>query len=287
LRLKFNLVLLFVFAVGLAVTGFVSYDLLHRNAREEVLRNAGIMMEAALSMRGYTSAQVGPLIPTSENQFHPQIVPAYSATEIMASLRKKYSDYSYKEATLNPTNPRHRAVDWEVDVVNAFRADPERDEISGVREIPAGRFLYLARPLQIKDQACLACHTSAATAPPAMVALYGPDNGFGWKHMEIIGAQIVSVPMALPIKNANDTFMVFMGSLAAIFVATFIVLNVMLSVMIIRPISRMSEAADKVSQGDFDVPEFTKKGSDEIAGLGTSFNRMRRSLQKALKLIER
>jgi HAMP domain-containing protein len=65
------------------------------------------------------------------------------------------------------------------------------------------------------------------------------------------------------------------------------VLNVMLSVMIIRPISRMSASADKVSQGDFDVPEFPKTGKDEISVLGTSFNRMRRSLQKALKLIER
>ena len=41
LRLKFNLVLLLVFVLGLGVTGYVSYELLHRNARDEVLRNAG------------------------------------------------------------------------------------------------------------------------------------------------------------------------------------------------------------------------------------------------------
>jgi protein-histidine pros-kinase len=35
------------------------------------------------------------------------------------------------------------------------------------------------------------------------------------------------------------------------------------------------------------VPEFPSRGKDEISVLGTSFNRMRRSLQKALKLIER
>jgi protein-histidine pros-kinase len=209
LRLKFNLALLLVFAVGLGVTGYVSYDLLQRNAREEVLRNAGMMMEAALAMRGYTSSQIGPLIPYSDNTFHPQSVPAYSATEIMASLRKKYADYSYKEATLNPTNPLHKAVDWEIGIVNAFREAPDRDEISGERNAPAGRFLYLARPLQIKDRACLACHTTAALAPPAMVRIYGPDNGFGWKHMEVIGAQIVQVPMSLPIRNADHAFYAF------------------------------------------------------------------------------
>src|SRR5262249_53567019 len=91
LRLKFNLVLLVMFALGLAATGYISYDLLHRNARDEVLRNAGVMMEAALSMRGYTTAQIRPLLPYNEEVFHPQGVPAYSATEIMNSLRKKYS----------------------------------------------------------------------------------------------------------------------------------------------------------------------------------------------------
>jgi HAMP domain-containing protein len=149
-----------------------------------------------------------------------------------------------------------------------------------------GKMLYIARPIQIKDAACLACHSVPSAAPASMIKLYGESNGFGWKHMEVVGAQVVSVPMSLPIKNANDAFMVFMSSLAGIFVVTFIVLNIMLSMLVIRPISRMSAAADKVSSGDFDVPEFGKT-KDEIGMLGTSFNRMRRSLQKALKLIEK
>jgi protein-histidine pros-kinase len=287
LRLKFNLVLLVVFALGLGVTGWLSYDLLHRNARDEVLRNAGVMMEAALSMRGYTNKQIRPLIPYSETVFHPQSVPAYSATEIMTALREKYADYFYKEATLNPTNPRNKAVEWETDIVNAFRNNPDRGEISGIRDTPTGRSLYLARPFQIKDKACLACHTTAAEAPPAMVKIYGPNNGFGWKHMEVIGAQIVSVPMSLPIKNANRAFYTFMGSLSVVFVALFIILNVMMSLLIVRPITKMSEAANEISTGNMDIPELSEKGGDEISLLARSFNRMRRSLEKAIELIEK
>lgn len=288
LRLKFNLVLVLVFAAGIAVSAFVSHKLLQDNAKAEVLRNAGLMMEAALSVRGYTVSQVKPHLDYQlQAKFLPQTVPAYAATETFNSLRRKYPDFAYKEATLNPTNPRDRAVEWEADVVNAFRNDAARDEIVGERDTPSGRMMYIARPIQIKDPACLACHSVPAAAPASMLALYGESNGFGWKHNEIVGAQVVSVPMALPIKNANDTFMVFMGSLAAIFLATFVVLNVMLSLLILRPIARMSGAADRISTGDFNVPEFTGKGGDEIAALGTSFNRMRRSLQKALKLIER
>jgi len=289
LRLKFNIVLVLVFAAGIAVSAWVSHQLLERNAKEEVLRNAGLMMEAALSIRGYTVSQVKPRIDHHlAEEFLPQSVPAYAAAETFKSLRKKYPDFSYKEATLNPTNPANRTVEWESDIVNHFRnAAVATGEISGERETPSGRMLYIARPIQIKDPACLACHSVPAAAPASMIKLYGESNGFGWKHMEIIGAQVVSVPMTLPIHNANEAFKVFMGSLAAIFVVTFIVLNVMLSVMIIRPISRMSSAADKISTGDFNVPEFPAHGRDEISVLGTSFNRMRRSLAKALKLIER
>ena len=287
LRLKFNLVLLVVFALGLGVTGYLSHNLLQHNARDEVLRNAGVMMEAALSMRGYTNTQIRPLIPYSVDVFHPQSVPAYSATEIMNSLRKKYEDYSYKEATLNPTNPRNKAVEWETDIVNAFRNDPERSEISGIRNTPTGQSLYLARPFQIKDKACLGCHHTADQAPPAMVKIYGPNNGFGWKHMEVIGAQIVSVPMSLPIKNANRAFLTFMGSLTAVFVVLFVILNVMMSALIVRPITEMSRAADEISTGNMEIPEFSETGKDEVSLLAKSFNRMRRSLEKAIELIEK
>ena len=289
LRTKFNVVLILVFAAGIGVSGWVSYRLLQQNAKEEVLRSAGLMMEAALAVRGYTVSQVKPRIEHHlAEEFMPQSVPAYAAAETFKSLHKKYPDYSYKEATLNPTNPANRTVEWENDIVSYFRnaSAGTPPEINGERDTPAGRMLYIARPIQIKDPACLACHSVPAAAPASMVKLYGESNGFGWKHNEIIGAQVVSVPMTLPIHNANEAFKAFMASLAAIFVVTFIVLNVMLSLMIIRPISRMSGAADKISTGDFDVPEF-HSGTDEIGILGTSFNRMRRSLMKALKLIEK
>ena len=57
-----------------------------------------------------------------------------------------------------------------------------------------------------------------------------------------IGAQIVSVPMALAVANANRAFYTFMISLATVFVVLFIILNIMLSLLIVRPIRRMSAA---------------------------------------------
>ena len=287
LRLKFNLVLLAVFVTGLGVTGYVSYELLHRNAREEVLRNAGVMMEAALSMRSYTVGQVRPNLAVDPDKFLPQSVPAFGATEFMTLLRKKYPDYAYKEAALNPTNPRNRAVEWENDIVNTFRNDPSQAEISGMRDTPTGRSLYLARPFQIKDPACLSCHTTPEMAPASMVKIYGSNNGYGWKMNEVIGAQIVSVPMNLPIRNANRAFVTFMSSLAVVFAVLFVLLNMMLTALIVQPITQLSEAADQISKGKLNIAELPASGKDEVSQLGQAFNRMRRSLEKAISLIDK
>jgi protein-histidine pros-kinase len=146
--------------------------------------------------------------------------------------------------------------------------------------------MFLARPLQIRDAACLSCHTTAATAPASMVKLYGPSNGFGWKLEEVIGAQIVSVPMSLAIDKANRAFYTFIGSLAAVLLVLFIILNIMLSLLIVRPIRKMSAAADKISVGALDIPDLPDAGRDEVSMLAKSFNRMRRSLEKAISLID-
>jgi protein-histidine pros-kinase len=288
LRLKFNLVLLFVFVIGLMGAGYISQDLLNRNARDEVIRNASLIQETALAIRGYTVNQVRPNLEAHlEDVFLPQGIPAYAATETVNALRVKYPDYFYKEAALNPTNPRDRAADWEADLIQEFRNKPGTRELVGERDTPTGRSLFLARPIKILSQACLSCHSTPAEAPPTLVKLYGESNGYGWKLGEIVGAQIVSVPMSVPTGNAQDAFQAFMGSLVAIFVLAFIILNVMLSWVIIRPISKLSRIAEQVSTGSLNIPEFPANGKDEVAVLGDSFNRMRRSLQKAMEMIER
>jgi HAMP domain-containing protein len=285
---KFNIVLLALFAVGFILTGFISYSVLQSNAREEILDNARVMMESALASRSYTNSQITPLLETQlRYTFLPQSVPAYAATEQFNDLRKKYPDYSYKEATLNPTNPRDRATDWEADVVNKFRNGTAKgSELVGERDTATGPALYLARPIQIKDAACLACHNTVAEAPKTMIELYGPANGFGWKLNEIVGAQIVSVPSALPIQRANHTFKVFMLLLTLVFVVTFILLNVMLHSIVIQRIKTLSKLADQVSLGNLETAEFKTRSKDEIGVLTGALARMHKSLVQAIKMLE-
>lgn len=287
LMIKFNLVFVGVFVVGLLVAGKISYDLLQRNAREEILQNARIMMESALAQRAYTSTQIKPLLETQmKYTFLPQSVPAYAATEAFNALRQKFPEYSYKEATLNPSNPRNRATDWESDIIRQFREGRVKEEVVGERETPTGASLYMARPIQVKSQACLSCHSTVDVAPRTLLDRYGNANGFGWQMNEIIGAQVVSVPTDVPMSRANHAFRTFMLSLTAVFAFIFVALNLMLSSIVIRPVTRLAAMADQVSRGATDVPELTIASRDEIAELAASFGRMRKSLAKAMSMLD-
>ena len=119
-----------------------------------------------------------------------------------------------------------------------------------------------------------------------MVDLYGEANGFGWKLDEVVGSQIVSVPMSIPLERANRAFETFMLLTAGVFVALAIVLNLLLHNIVIRPILRMSAIAEEISMGNLDAPECDEKGKDEMASLARSFNRMRRSLVNAMKMLK-
>ena len=287
LLLKFNLIFVLVFAAGLAATAYIARDLLRANAEAEVAGNARLLMESAVAARTFTSDQIAPLLQTQmKYTFLPQSIPAFVATEILGELRKKYPEYAYKEATLNPTNPRDRAVEWEADLVNQFRNNSAITEYIGQRDTPVGRSFYIARALKITNPNCLACHSVPDAAPAPMIQKYGTANGFGWNLNEVIGAQVVSVPMEVPFKRAEQTFGVFMSLIVGVFLAIGVVLNLMLWALVIRPVTRLSGLADRVSMGEMEAPEFESKARDEIGTLAESFGRMRKSLVQAMKMLE-
>jgi HAMP domain-containing protein len=284
---KFNLILIALFGAGSILIAFTAYLFLMSNARSQVIQQAELMIQSSLSTRQYTANELAPLLetlPAHQTRFLPETIPFYAATVTFDYLRKQYPEYSYKEAALNPSNLRDRAVDWEADLISHFRNHSGEKELVGERDTPTGRVLYIARPITA-DRACLQCHSEPSEAPPAIVQTYGSVNGFGWKANEIVAAQIVSVPMAVPIRIAEDAFRTLVIYLIVGMVISLGAIDAAVVLLVIRPVRKLSEMADRISTGDMSLPELPVHGQDEIAGLTASFNRMFVSLQKAFRLL--
>jgi HAMP domain-containing protein len=287
LLFRINLAFGAVFIAALLMAGFASRNILEANARREVFAEAGLMMDSALAIRDYTANEILPLLGDGiQNDFPPQSVPFYAATQNFLRLRERHPDYTYKEATLNPTNPRDRAADWEGDIIQRFRNDVRAREIVGDRDTPMGKALYLARPIR-NDTQCARCHSTPSAAPRNLIARYGGDNGFGWQQNEIVGAQIVSVPFARATANADRVFRALMTAMAAAFAAAFVLMNAVLYYLVVRPVRRIARVADRLSVGDMSAEDFPQGGAAEVVSVTRSFNRMRKSLEKALRLLEK
>ena len=286
LLVRINLSLVVIFVIGALAAGIVCRSVLQANAKREILTQAGLMMDSAAAMRDYTESEILPLLAQQlKSEFLPQSVPFYAATQNFLQLHRDHPQYSYKEAALNPTNLRDRAMDWEADIIQRFRGDPGMREFIGERDTPMGGSLYLAKPIRA-DAGCMQCHSSPAAAPASVVARYGSNNGFGWQTNEVVGARIVSVPIASAEESAARAFRAFLISLIGVFLALLVVLNAVLYVVIVRPVRRIAHVAERVSTADATALEFPSGGGPEMSALVHAFNRMRISLDKALKLLE-
>ncbi len=285
LLVRINLVLGPACVIALIAAGLACRSTLESAGERDLAAQAGLMLDSAVAMRNYTSSEIVPLLQDRLNsEFLPQSVPFYAATQNFLKLREKYRQYSYKEATLNPTNPRDRAADWEADIVRRFRDDAAVHELSGVRDTPMGPSFYMARPIRA-EAVCLGCHSTPSAAPPTLIARYGPNNGFGWQADEIVGAQVVSVPVGTLAADLDKAFRHLMLIVAAVVGALWLLINGAIYFTCIRPLRSIAGLADSLSLGEPNAGEFPRRGAREITALGASFDRMRKSLDKALKLL--
>ncbi|MGF6851331.1 c-type heme family protein [Paraburkholderia sp. CI3] len=287
LRARLNLAFIAIFTVGSLATGWLARDMLQHTALEETSQNARVLMASASAAQNYAATQTTPLLQTQLiYSFVPQSVPAYSAVEMLMTLQKDFPYYSYRSTMLDPTNPRDRPTGWEAEVIHRLHDKPELSELVGVRDAPNGPNLYIAHPNRIDDVACMECHSTPSRAPKTLIDKYGPNNGFNWHLHEVIGADFVSVPMAVPLARAHELLRALMLSLAAVFGCSLLALNLMIHLLVTRRVRALSRAADEISLGKLDGPDIVVRGSDEIASLAVSFGRMKTSLVEAFKMID-
>lgn len=289
---KFNLILFIIFGAGGFLISHLSYSFLIGNARREVVQEGQLMLASAESVRDYTATDLSPLLeqlPRHRVHFLPETIPFYGATTTFNNLRKdnpEYRNYTYKEAALNPTNLEDRASDWEADVIDYLRNHPGQHQVINVRSTSFGPSLYIANAIKA-DEGCLQCHGLPSVAPRALIAVYGRDHGFGWQKNEIVGAQIVTVPMAVAIGIANRAYHRLILFLVLMMLLAIAALDAGVYLFVIRPLKIVSDSADRISRGEKNVPPIEVKGKDEIATVAASFNRMKVSLAKALQMFDK
>lgn len=288
---KFNLFLIFIFIIGILLTGIGLSVTLQQRAEGEVLSKASILLQTMNSLRSYTNDRVNPLLkPRLETEiaFTPESVPSYSVREVFEILRQNpdYENFFYKDAASNPTNLRDKADDFENNLLERFRNQPELKQSEGFRDFPQGQVFYIARPLSVDKQSCLQCHSTPEMAPKSMLTSYGSENGFGWKLNEIVATQIIYVPSSEILNLYNRSFGIIFAIIVSVFILIFLLFNWLLKQTIIKRIRQITKTAQNVSAGDM-TANFDESSKDEIGLLAQAFNLMKYSLELAMDMINK
>ena len=260
-------------------------------ATRQIDLQATHLMDSMDAVRLYTSNHIEPIIsPLNENsnEFLPESTPSFSALRVFAYLKTdpEYSDYSYRETAINPTNPLDKADAQEEELIRSFQANSNLTVLTGNSQTAAGSSHYIAKPIRVSDPKCLVCHSTPQAAPKSLVTTYGTENGFAWQLGEVVAAQIVSVPIDAINKAKRDSLgLVGILNLAAYGVMA-IVLLAFISRAIVRPMREISARAFEASIHPDRIEFSEKHRSDEIGSIAQSFDRMKQSLQIAMKMLK-
>ncbi|KPA18298.1 HAMP domain-containing protein [Candidatus Magnetomorum sp. HK-1] len=286
LRNRLNLILFIIFSIVLIFFAVISYTMEHKQAREEVLQTAQLILEMSVAIRQYTIDEIRPLLQAhSETQFMPQSIPSYAVISTFSLLKKNLKDYVYKETVLNPKNPLNRASEWEVELIRTFRAETDLKILMGNRQTRTNNLMYMAMPFKITDQTCLKCHDTPSIAPPEIIKKYG-DNGFGWKLNEIQGARIITVSTSLARKKAQKSVFTLMISIVCIFALILVTINLILQNSVIHPIIGLSGIAEQISMGKKSIADFPQIKIYEFKKLLSSIKRLKISRDHTLDILK-
>jgi hypothetical protein len=287
---KFTVALLLFFVGGILLSWLALSRALTQFAEDQVNDKSEILISTMNAVRHYTSSRVNPLLaPRLENEeiFISETVPAFSAREVFDEFRRYegYSSFFYKEATLNPTNPRDQADDFETELVNRFRTDPNLDELSGFRTLNGEEMFYTARPLAVGSDACLRCHGDPALAPASLTNTFGSENGFGWNLDEIVAAQFIYVPA----ERVSDATWISLSAVMLVFILVFalviLAINVLLGRNVVEPIRRLAGLAVMVGEDKLSTESEEIRWLDPVAERGDELGQLSRLFQKMARQV--
>ncbi|MDV2999009.1 MAG: Sensor histidine kinase RcsC [Chroococcopsis gigantea SAG 12.99] len=270
---KFTILLTLVFLGSVVLSGVTLSSALHREAENEVTDQAEMLMQGMNAVRTYTSDNIQPILETeldTRSKFIRETVPAFAANQVFDQFRNhsEYQSFFYKEATINPTNPKDQADTFETDLIGQFRQRPDKDEISGYRSKRGKNFFFIARPLAVQQASCLECHGAVSSAPKSMLAIYGDKRGFNWHMNEVVAAQTIYVPVDEVVSRGRRYLASYMGIFVGIFSLMVVLINSLLKRSVIEPIRRLTEIARRVSTdgtAETELPAFESPAIKRIA----------------------
>jgi HAMP domain-containing protein len=278
---RFNLALLLLYLLSIAVAAPVIYYATERQVNAQADRELRVLVDMVRSIQGYVAGHLRPFMLKNKLMYSPGFSGIVATTLVAEEFAKLQPAYYIKNASDNPLNPANSPQPFEARLLGRFRADRALEELTETGTLGGKRMLVSAAP-KVSGKGCLGCHGEPEQAPAEIRERYGETYGYYYKVGDVVGVSLVGVPLEDVQAVSLRRSLVAIGLLTLLFAGIFLSINLMVRRSLVRPILDISEAAKDISQGRMDKPVESGR-NDEVGDLARSIELLRRSFVQAMK----
>lgn len=253
-------------------------------------KQAELALEMELALRGYVGNTIRPeytkQVPA--DIFCPETQStSFVARQVFQKVNEKaaFADYRLTFAAENPRNIKNKAKPEDLELIQYFRDNPSQKRLR--RKIKVDGRDYAGQFNARRSKAsCLRCHGKPDDAPKSLLERYGRKNGFGWKVGDVVGLDVVALPLdqthaaVASMATKQALFTLFGGSLlCALAIFT-------LRKLIILRLDIALDTLSAVAQGDLRSKHIESNENDEMNSLLRGLETMKSGLQSLISSIE-
>ncbi len=268
-------------AVAILFSTLVFYEIYATTqhvADSMVRQQANMVMEFNMAIRKYVAETIRPGVEkiAGKDAFIPEMMSsALISRSIFEDLQKKFPGYIVRFASDKPRNPINQATPDEMRFIEMFRKNPKLVQTTDPIQINGHRYVAQIKARRLTPE-CLRCHGDPKDAPAALVKRYGTTAGFHWKAGDMVGVDVIAVPVekiAIAIAAEMRWKLVVLATwLTFLFGLIIVVFHVVVSRRLVNMARHIRNIADK-SEVSRMTPQGAK-GNDEIDVLGSAFDNL-------------
>ncbi len=289
IKSKINLCFLTLGIIAALAIALFNYFEIKNNVIAEAYKKAELINSFAMASRTYTVKTMRPLAiqVAGAGQFHPEIMGGFFVARAIAdTFAQDQPGYSFKQATIDPVNPQNSADASEQSIIHQMSDNRKQEIWQGLTEKDNQKYFYIAKPV-VAQKGCLTCHGNPAAAPEGRRKRYPGPGGYNYKENDVVAAFITYVPVGKALAEVNRSTMKLAGAGVGFILMIFVVVWFMIDKIVTKPVVSLTQLADEVSRGKGLDTELTFKSKDEIGDLYQSFDRMRKSVVKLIKMVKK
>lgn len=210
---------------------------------------------------------------------------SFITRKVMSDLNVHGDQLRYRRVAVGARNPDYEADAFERSVMERFAADPMLTRLEEITPRDDEEVFVAARPVRF-EASCLHCHGDPAEAPKALLQRYGDARGF-WRHDgELVGLDMVTMPVAGALGQIKGKTVGFLSLFALGMGAFYLTLQVFFDRLVVVNLRRATEVLRRYFPKEVGDPPKTTADAGEIEEIYAGIDALASRLKEARENIE-